>query len=118
MREHGIATGRDCIADGGGNTMREFTDGFYLSPAWKRCRASYIKSRGGLCERCYRQGRYKAGVIVHHKVHLSPENIHDPAVTLGWDNLELLCRDCHAAVHSGKEDVRYTVGHYGRIVPR
>lgn len=106
------------IADGGGYTMKPFTEGFYLSPAWKRCRASYIKSRGGLCERCLREGRYRAGVIVHHKTHLSPENIHDPEITLGFDNLELLCRDCHAAVHSGKEDVRYTVDRYGHIVPR
>lgn len=98
--------------------MRAFAEGFYRSPAWKRTRAAYAKSVGGLCERCMSRGIYRAGVIVHHKIHLSPENIHDPEITLGWDNLELLCRDCHAYVHGGAMEVRYTVDHYGRILPR
>ena len=60
----------------------------------------------------------RAGVIVHHKVHLSPDNIHNPEITLGWDNLELLCRDCHAKEHGGMKEVRYTVDAYGHIETR
>ena len=37
--------------------------------------------------------------IVHHKTHLSPENVGDDSVVYGWDNLELLCIYCHNAVH-------------------
>lgn len=94
--------------------MREFAVSFYKSQAWKQCRAAFVKSKGGLCERCYSRGEYKAGVIVHHKIHLTPENIKDPDVCLNWNNLELLCRDCHGAEH-GKIQRRYTVDEWGRV---
>ena len=38
--------------------------------------------------------------IVHHKEHLTPENINTPEIALGENNLELLCRDCHALAHA------------------
>ena len=59
-----------------------------------------MKSRAYLCERCMQEGRYKPAEIVHHKVYLTPENINNPAITLNWDNLEALCRDCHEAEHA------------------
>lgn len=31
---------------------KEFAKSFYKSKAWKRCRAMYAASVGGLCERC------------------------------------------------------------------
>ena len=94
--------------------MREFAEGFYNSPAWKSCRESYKKYRRGLCERCLERGIYRAGVIVHHRIHLSPENIGDPNVSLSFDNLMLLCRDCHAEVH--KPERRYKFDELGRII--
>ena len=78
---------------------REFSKAFYHSKEWKRTREAYFRSVRGLCERCARKGRLSTGEIVHHKVHLTPENISDPSVSLSFDNLELLCRDCHAAEH-------------------
>ena len=93
---------------------REFAKAFYRSAAWTDCREGYIKFRGGLCEECLRQGVYKPGDTVHHKVHLTPENIGDPAVTLCWDNLELLCRDHHAERHRGAR--RYKVDELGRVI--
>ena len=72
---------------------------FYGSPAWKNCRAAYIKSVGGLCERCRAAGKITAGAEVHHKVRLTPGNVHDPHVALAWSNLELLCEDCHHQEH-------------------
>lgn len=36
---------------------------------------------------------------VHHKIHLSKENIWDPKITLNPDNLISLCRDCHFRQH-------------------
>ena len=77
--------------------MREFAKSFYLSPAWRKTRAYIIKRDMGLCVRCG-----KPGEIVHHKVHLTPQNIDDPDISLSTDNLELLCRECHALEHQGE----------------
>lgn len=93
--------------------MKEFAESFYKSKAWQQCRNSYAKSVGGLCECCLKRGLVKSGEIVHHKVKLSPENINDPAVTLSWNNLELLCRDCHAKAHGAVK--RYKVDEMGRV---
>lgn len=78
---------------------RDFARAFYHSQAWKDTRDAYFRSQSGLCERCRRRGVATPGVIVHHIRHLTPENIGNPRVTLNFDNLELLCRDCHAAAH-------------------
>ena len=102
---------------GGGaayNSMKPFAKEFYSSLAWKNCRAAYVSAKRGLCERCLEKGVYNAGVIVHHKVHLTPQTITDPNVTLNWDNLQLLCRDCHAAVH-GREK-RYRFDECGHVI--
>ena len=94
--------------------MRDFAKQFYCSQAWKQCRAAYKQYRRGLCERCLAKGIYTPGVIVHHKIHLTPDNIHDPNISLSFDNLQLLCRDCHAIEH--KPDQRYKVGELGQII--
>ena len=96
--------------------MRAFTQPFYSSPAWKACRAAYIKSVGGLCERCRKAGRITAGAEVHHKVRLTPENINDPRVTLAWNNLELLCEACHKAEHR-KTERRWRCDERGHVSP-
>jgi len=95
---------------------REFAGNFYKTKLWRDVRASYIKSVGGLCERCYAAGIIRHGDTVHHKVHLTAENINNPAVTLNYENLELLCRDCHAEVH--KSQKRYTVDETGKVEAR
>ena len=94
---------------------REFAGNFYKTAAWRKLRDSYIKSVGGLCERCYSAGIIRHGDTVHHKIHLSPENINDPAVTMNFENLELLCRDCHAALHA-KNQKRYRVDDAGKVI--
>ena len=88
--------------------MKEYAGAFYSSKAWQRTRSAYKKSVGGLCEVCYARGIYKAGEIVHHKIHISPQNINDPNITLDWSNLQLVCRECHAAIHERKKR-RYKV---------
>ena len=94
--------------------MKDYAKAFYCSKAWKETRKAYAKSKGGLCERCLKKGLCVPGEIVHHKVYLTPENINDPAVTLNWNNLELVCRDCHAQEHDGLRR-RYKVDELGRI---
>ena len=77
-----------------------FARQFYMSRTWRRCRTAYAASKGGLCERCWSKGLIIPGEEVHHKVKLTPENINDPAVSLNWDNLELLCKNCHMEEHN------------------
>lgn len=94
---------------------RDFAREFYNSQAWKNTRAAYTASVGGLCERCKAKGRLTPAEIVHHKTHLTPENITDNSITLGWANLEALCRDCHGEVHK-KIKKRYKIDKYGRVI--
>ena len=77
--------------------MREFAKDFYTSRAWRRCSQAYMTSQNYICERC-------GGVatICHHKKHLTPKNISDPNITLCWQNLEALCKECHAIEHMAK----------------
>lgn len=93
---------------------QEYASRFYKSQAWKNCSKAYKESVGGLCENCNRNGLIVAGAIVHHKIHITPENINNTEVSLNWDNLELLCRNCHAAIHKGK---RYKINSDGSIAP-
>ena len=78
---------------------KEFARKFYSSKAWQSCRNEYAKRRHYLCEECLRQGIYKPGVIVHHKIEIDPITIEKPEIALNFDNLELLCRECHAEAH-------------------
>ncbi|MCI1244599.1 MAG: HNH endonuclease [Bacilli bacterium] len=39
------------------------------------------------------------GTEVHHKVHLTPENVGDPEISINQENLMLLCNECHNKVH-------------------
>ena len=72
---------------------------FYSSKAWQTCRNEYAKRQRYLCEDCLRRGIYRPGEIVHHKIELDPINIEKPEVALNFDNLELLCRECHENRH-------------------
>lgn len=75
---------------------QEFSKSFYNSKAWKKCRRDYISKVHGLCERCVEP---TPGLILHHKIELTPDNMDDPNITLNHDNLEFLCLDCHNAIH-------------------
>lgn len=77
--------------------MRDFAKRFYRSSAWRETRDAIFRRDFGLCVRCGRPGE-----IVHHKVYLTPQNIGDPDITLSADNLETLCRECHALEHEGE----------------
>jgi prophage lambdaBa04, gp54 len=103
----GEQTGGACRA------MKEFARGFYKSKAWQRTRAAYISSVSGLCEDCLRKGIYKPGEIVHHIISLTPDNISDASIALSWDNLKLVCRDCHGEEHRNKR--RYSIDDNGKI---
>lgn len=75
---------------------------FYGTRAWANCREAYKASVGGLCEECLKNGIVRPGEIVHHKIHVSQDTLKDPNVLLSFENLQLVCRDCHARLHGGK----------------
>lgn len=96
--------------------MRNDFQTFYGTIAWKECREAYKKRAQGLCERCLKAGIYTPGEIVHHKIELTAENVADPSISLNFDNLELLCREHHAAAHKAAPR-RYVFDEMGRILP-
>lgn len=96
---------------------KEFASAFYGSPAWKECRDGYLRSVGGLCEVCYAKGKIVPAEIVHHKIHLTPTTISDPTVSLSWDNLQAVCRECHAEAHGARQR-RWRVDETGRVTAR
>lgn len=73
---------------------QDYAAAFYKSNEWIKCRDSFMESKHYICERCGELAK-----ICHHKVYITPQNIHDPGVTLNWANLEALCRTCHQHEH-------------------
>jgi len=74
---------------------RAFAKSFYHSKEWAKVREAALIRDGYICARCGR-----VADDVHHIIHLTPENIGDPRVTMSLDNLECLCRECHMREHA------------------
>lgn len=96
--------------------MQEFAKAFYKSRAWFKTREAYAASVGWLCEDCLAKGQVVPGKVVHHITPLTPGNINDPEISLDWNNLRLVCQDCHAAEHRKNAGRRYVVDDYGRVI--
>lgn len=106
---------------------RDFSRHVYHSARWAAIRDLAMKREvttqgfvpSGMCELCFSHGLYRPAKVVHHIVHITPENVDDPGVTLNADNLMRLCQDCHAAVHSSADydgPSRYHFDEAGNIV--
>lgn len=116
------------VANGlGAKLAREFAKSFYKSRNWETTQA-YCMSRPiytsygvvppYMCELCFEHGLLKPAKVVHHKIHLSPENINDPKISLDPANLQRLCQDCHALVHSKRtEPIRCSFDENGNPIP-
>ena len=74
---------------------REFSKRVYESRRWRKCAKAYAESKLGICEKCH--------TAIPHRDD-RPENIDDDATVYGWDNLMLLCQECHNAIHARRED--------------
>ena len=100
--------------------MKEYAKEFYLSVAWQRARDAHLHKTGYLCERCLKQGIIEPAAVVHHKIHITPENISDTKITLDDRNLESLCVQCHADVHSyqHRKPKRWRVDEDGSVTGR
>ena len=75
---------------------------FYTTQIWRKCRASFMQERHGLCEVCMSRGLIVPAVHVHHKIPITPDNLDNPAITLNHANLMALCEECHQAQHRKK----------------
>lgn len=90
---------------------------FYLSKAWRDARKTVWLKQNLLCARCHKpvyvdgiseyipKGQRRIG-IVHHKTYLDNNNIYNKDITLGIDNLEGLCKDCHEKEHARGQGIR------------
>lgn len=97
--------------------MKPWAEWFYKGMNWLHVQAAYMASQGCLCERCKREGKIVAAKIVHHKIHLTERNIHDPLIAYSWSNLEALCQTCHNREHHRAEKARYRIGVDGELLP-
>lgn len=96
---------------------KSFSRKFYNSPEWKKCRATYVKKEP-YCEVCLQRGEVVPVEIVHHIIELTPENITNPNIALSHDNLQSVCRECHAEKHNHTDkQKRYRIMSNGEIVP-
>jgi hypothetical protein len=74
---------------------------FYASGRWQTFRAGIIAERGLKCEKCGKVIANPKDVTLHHTpIELTPGNVHDVAIALNPDNVNLICSGCHNAEHS------------------
>ena len=91
--------------------MKAWAKEFYEGQAWRQTRAAYLLSQQNICERCGDIAK-----VVHHRTYLTPQNIHNPELTLSWTNLEALCQECHNKEHHKNErQSRYEFDENGNI---
>ena len=98
---------------------RNFSKSFYNSKEWQAVRSAALMRDRYLCQHCG-----KPAAEVHHIIHLTPDNVNDPAVTMNLSNLVSLCKDCHFEEHRGEhakgrqanEDYSYTFDANGQLV--
>lgn len=83
---------------------REFAKPFYNSKQWQEIREYILMRDKYLCQKCGSPAEE-----VHHKIKLTPENMDDPKITMGEDNLISLCRDCHFKEHREDRNVQTDV---------
>ncbi|MBO5963151.1 MAG: HNH endonuclease [Bacteroidales bacterium] len=76
-------------------TYHERFNAFYQSAEWKSLREARFGFADGLCEKCKEKGIVRAGREVHHRISIEE----DWSKRLDFDNLVLLCPDCHNSEH-------------------
>ena len=94
---------------------REFSRKLYNSKEWKDIRKLVLRIYSGICTKCG-----GIGSEVHHIIWLTPRNINDPNITLGLENLTLLCESCHRVVHGNSKPVKdeFYFDEFGNYIPK
>jgi predicted kinase len=78
---------------------QKFAQRFYYLKQWKDVRNAKMASVNGLCEICLTTGKVVAAIEVHHIIPLTKQNITNPKIAYGHDNLLALCKSCHRKQH-------------------
>lgn len=94
---------------------------FYKSDPWRALRDQALRRDGFTCEFCGARAEE-----VHHEIELTPENIHDPAISLNLELLHSLCHDCHTRITNAQKhgdalaacDAGYYFDDNGVLTPR
>jgi predicted kinase len=73
---------------------------FYASDKWRTFRAGLIAERGNRCQMCGNIIARANDIIGHHKIELTPENVHDHTISLNPEKVDLICSDCHNEEHN------------------
>ncbi|MBQ0113290.1 MAG: HNH endonuclease [Bacteroidales bacterium] len=76
---------------------QKFSKAFYNSKEWENVREYCLMRDKYLCVNCGAPAEE-----VHHKIHLTPQNIGDKSISLNPNNLASLCRACHFEQHRGE----------------
>ena len=89
---------------------KAFSKHIYESSRWKKCAGAFAKSKLYICERCGKLVRpnekNKLRYVIHHRQPLTPDNVNDDLLVYGWDNLQLLCYECHMILSTPPMTVR------------
>jgi hypothetical protein len=72
---------------------------FYASAVWQNFRLTIIAERGLICEHCKEPIVRVGDATLHHKIELTPENVHDADVALNPNNVIVIHRVCHDRIH-------------------
>lgn len=72
---------------------------FYCRKEWLRLAQDCKIKSNGVCARCGKIFDINE-LRPHHKIELTLENIDDINVTLNPDNIEVICHECHNAIHN------------------
>lgn len=86
---------------------------FYRSKEWERLVRTLRMERetedGLVCAYCGKPIVKKYDAILHHKKHLTEENVNDAEIALNPDNLEFVHHKCHSRIHERLGAVRREV---------
>lgn len=80
---------------------KAYAESFYNGTIWRKVSKSFMKSKYYICEICGKPAR-----ICHHVIPITPKNIHDPNITLNWENFSCLCQDCHNKHHMSSPECK------------
>ncbi|WP_031684035.1 HNH endonuclease, partial [Mycobacterium tuberculosis] len=72
---------------------------FYASDVWRDFRMRLIGERGLRCEHCGKLVTQSRKLTAHHKIELTPDNVHDATISLNPDNVILVHHSCHNEIH-------------------
>lgn len=81
---------------------------FYASDIWRAFRMVMINERvktdapggwGLKCDYCGEWITASFDLILHHVIELTPENVHDAAIALNPDNIQIVHKACHNKTH-------------------